>query len=189
MTTLSAVAQLQDLVADLPRFNQLLAAFAQKLHLDLPAFYADHISLRCHQNATADRWREGFMQCATLLNETEINGRPICLFTLAQPLAVGPWQIDVIELPYPGDKRYPHEGWEHVELVLSGGPQDFYPRALALLADEALVAPGIKIKQSAPQGENERLPNPTLAITDGTITIKFHPYSLREIVASEVQPD
>lgn len=98
---------------------------------------------------------------------------------------MGPWEIDLIELPYPGDKRYPHEGWEHVELVLSGGAEGFYPRALAALADDALVAPGIKLKQSSPKGENERLPNPTLAITDGTVTIKFHPYSLREIVASE----
>lgn len=41
------------------------------------------------------------------------------------------------------------------------------------------------LKQSSPKGEGERLPNPTLAITDGTVTIKFHPYSIRDIVASE----
>ena len=42
------------------------------------------------------------MQCGTLLSESMINGRPICLFDLSQPLAVGPWQIDCVELPYPG---------------------------------------------------------------------------------------
>ncbi|MCC3747401.1 VOC family protein [Rouxiella badensis] len=185
MTTINAVPELADLVADLPRFNQLLNAFAEKLCLNLADFYADHISVRCHQNTTADRWRQGFSQCGSLLNETEINGRPICLFDLPTPLSVGPWEIDLIELPYPGEKRYPHEGWEHVELVLTGGAEGFYARALAQLADEALVAPGIKLKQSSPKGEHERLPNPTLAITDGTITLKFHPYTLREIVASE----
>ena len=185
MTTINNVPELEDLVADLPRFNQLLATFAEKLQLNLADFHADHISVRCHQNTTADRWRKGFSQCGSLLNETEINGRPICLFDLPQPLRVGPWQIDLIELPYPGDKRYPHEGWEHVELVLSGGVDGFYARALAQLADEALVAQGIKLKQSSPKGEHERLANPTLAITDGTLTIKFHPHSLREIVASE----
>lgn len=189
MTNITAVAELADLVADLPRFNQLLNAFAQKLQLNLADFHADHISVRCHQNTTADRWRTGFAQCGTLLNETEINGRPICLFDLPEPLKVGPWDIDLIELPYPGGKRYPHEGWEHVELVLGGGAEGFYARALACLADDALVAPGIKLKQSAPKGENERLPNPTLAITDGTLTIKFHPHSLREIVASERDAD
>jgi len=31
----------------------------------------------------------------------------------------------------------------------------------------------------------ERLPNPTLAVTDGKTTIKFHPWSIEKIVASE----
>ncbi|WP_256743749.1 VOC family protein, partial [Cronobacter sakazakii] len=29
--------------------------------------------------------------------------------------------------------------------------------------------------------------NPTLAVTDRIVTIKFHPYSIEEIVASEQQ--
>lgn len=185
MLNIKEVTGLADLVNDMPRFVDALASFAKTLRLDLSAYHADHISLRCHQNATADRWREGLTQCGVLLSETEINGRPICLFSLSVPLSVGPLSIDLVELPYPGEKRYPHEGWEHIELVLSGGEEGFYTRALALLADEALVAPGIKLKQSSPKGEYERLPNPTLAITDGTVTIKFHPYSLRDIVASE----
>jgi len=185
MLNMKDVAVLSDLVADMPRFVSALETFAQKLQLDLSAYHADHISLRCHQNTTADRWREGLLQCGDLLNETEINGRPICLFSLETPLTVGPLTIDLVELPYPGEKRYPHEGWEHIEIVLSGTEEDFYARALAQLADEALVTPGIKLKQSSPKGEHERLPNPTLAITDGTVTIKFHPHSLRDIVASE----
>ena len=106
------------------------------------------------------------MQCGTLLSESMINGRPICLFDLSQPLAVGPWQIDCVELPYPGEKRYPHEGWEHVELVLSGDPQTLHARALSLLADEALLTPGIKLKQSSPKARangyrTRRWPSPT----------------------------
>ncbi|MEE4410677.1 MULTISPECIES: VOC family protein [unclassified Serratia (in: enterobacteria)] len=185
MTTFPAIAELNDLALDLPRFELALNQFAEKLHLDLSQFSADHISVRCHQNTTAERWRQGLLQCGSLLSETTINGRPICLFDLTQPLQVGPWLIDCVELPYPGDKRYPHEGWEHVELVLSGDPASLYARALSHLPDEALLAPWIKLKQSSPRGESERLPNPTLAITDGSVTIKFHPYSIREIVASE----
>lgn len=185
MLPMNNVPELQDLSDDLARFTAVLMAFAEKLQVDLTEHHVDHIAVRCHQNTTADRWRSGLMQCATLLNETEINGRPICLFSLADPLTVGGVKIDLIELPYPGEKRYPHEGWEHIEVVLSGGEAGFYMRALALLSDEALVAPGIKLKQSAPKGEYERLPNPTLAVTDGSVTIKFHPYSLRDVVASE----
>ncbi|HEC1251030.1 TPA: VOC family protein, partial [Citrobacter braakii] len=38
-----------------------------------------------------------------------------------------------------------------------------------------------------PKGERERLPNPTLAVSDGSVTIKFHPWSIEAIVASERQ--
>ncbi|WP_413528544.1 VOC family protein [Rahnella inusitata] len=183
------VPELQDLVDDLPRFARVLTAFAAKLQVNLGDFHADHISVRCHQNTTADRWRAGLVKCGSLLNETQINGRPICLFTLNEPLTVGPLKIDLVELPYPGEKRYPHEGWEHIEIVLPGVADELYTRALALIADDALIMPGIKLKQSSPKGENERLPNPTLAITDGSVTIKFHPHSLREIVASEREQD
>jgi len=185
MPAMKHVPELQDLVDDLPRFVRVMTTFAAKLQINLGDFHADHLSVRCHQNTTADRWRAGLEQCGALLNETEINGRPICLFTLNEPPTVGPLRIDLVELPYPGEKRYPHEGWEHIEIVLPGVEDALYTRALALIADEALIMPGIKLKQSAPKGENERLPNPTLAVTDGTVTIKFHPHSLREIVASE----
>ncbi|MGA6506707.1 VOC family protein, partial [Klebsiella sp. K769] len=45
--------------------------------------------------------------------------------------------------------------------------------------------PGIVVKTSSPKGEHERLPNPTLAVTDGSVTVKFHPWSIEQIVASE----
>lgn len=183
MSGLRNIVELQDLLTDLPCFEQKLVIFAAKLTLDLTQFSADHISLRCHQTETAQRWRSGLEQCGHLMSESQINGRPICLFKLAQPLAVGPWQIDCVELPYPGKTHYPHEGWEHIELVLPGDPQTLHQRALALLP--ATLPEGISSKFSSPQGEHERLANPTLAVSDGEITIKFHPYTLWQIVDSE----
>lgn len=177
--------QLQDIRDDLPRFVEKLQAFAGQLGLDLASLDADHISLRCHQNTTADRWKAGLSQHGHLISEKQINGRPICLFRMKSPLAVGPWHISVIELPWPGEKRYSHEGWEHVEIVLRGAPESLAARAVALLSDAGLSAPGISVKTSAPAGTQERLPNPTLAVTNGQITIKFHPYSIEEIAASE----
>ena len=72
-----------------------------------------------------------------------------------------------------------------MEVVLRGDHQTLGVRAMALLSDDALTQPGISFKTSSPQAENERLPNPTLAVTDGQTTIKFHPWRLEEIVASE----
>ncbi|WJD48849.1 VOC family protein [Enterobacter sp. PGRG2] len=179
------IDELHDISADLPRFTLALTELATRLGLDIAPLDADHISLRCHQNATAERWRTGLEQCGELLSETLINGRPICLFKLHEPMTVAHWQFKVVELPWPGEKRYPHEGWEHIEIVLPGDPQSLNARALALLADEGLSQPGIVVKTSSPKGERERLPNPTLAVSDGKVTIKFHPWSIEEIVASE----
>ena len=179
------IDELQDIAADLPRFIEDLTHLVTRLGLDIRDLNADHISLRCHQNATAERWRRGFEQCGELLSENLINGRPICLFRLSQPVQVAHWAFSVVELPWPGETRYPHEGWEHIEIVLPGEPETLNARALALLSDEGLSQPGIFVKTSSPKGERERLPNPTLAVTDGKVTIKFHPWSIEEIVASE----
>jgi predicted metalloenzyme YecM len=50
----------------------------------------------------------------------------------------------------------------------------------------------MKVKQAGDLRENqltkrerERLPNPTLAVTDGQVTVKFHPWTIEQIVASE----
>ena len=185
MTDWQKIDSLQDIAADLPRFSDALQALADRLGLDIAPLDADHISLRCHQYTTAERWRQGLEQCGELLSENIINGRPICLFKLHQPVCVAHWQFSVVELPWPGEKRYPHEGWEHIEIVLAGEPETLNTRALALLSDEGLSQPGIAVKTSSPRGERERLPNPTLAVTDGNVTLKFHPWSIEAIVASE----
>ncbi|MBN3069444.1 VOC family protein [Pectobacterium brasiliense] len=175
-----------DLITDLARFEQALQELADVLQLDLGAFHADHISLRCHQNTTAESWKAALLKVGSLLSENQINGRTICLFILDNAITVGPWQITCVELPWPGKKHYPHEGWEHVELVLSGEAETLHQRALACLSDDALRTPGIKLKFSSPQGEKERIPNPTLAVTNGKVTIKFHPFDIRDVVASEM---
>lgn len=185
MANWQSIAELKDITADLPRFTRALGELAARLGLDIAPLDADHISLRCHQNTTAQRWREGFEKCGRLLSENQINGRPICLFILDEPICVAHWQFRVVELPWPGEKRYPIEGWEHIEIVLPGDPQTLNVRAVALLSDEGLCQSGISVKTSSPKGEHERLPNPTFAVTDGTVTIKFHPWRIEEIVASE----
>lgn len=61
------------------------------------------------------------------------------------------WQFSIVELPWPGEKRYPHEGWEHIEIVLPGEAQTLNARALALLSDHGLSQHGIFVKTSSPK--------------------------------------
>ena len=130
--------------------------------------------MRCHQNATAERWRRGFEQCGELLSENIINGRPICLFKLYEPVCVAHWQFSVVELPWPGENVTRMKAGS-TSKSCCGEPETLNARALALLSDEGLSKPGIFVKTSSPKGERERLPNPTLAVTDGQVTVKFHP--------------
>ncbi len=102
MSNWQTIEELQDIVEDLPRFTDDLQKFTTRLGLNIAPLNADHISLRCHQNTTAERWRRGFEQCGELLSENMINGRPICLFKLHEPLCVAHWQFTVVELPWPG---------------------------------------------------------------------------------------
>ncbi|WP_029686752.1 VOC family protein [Tatumella saanichensis] len=176
---------LPDLAQDLNRFTLDLAHLAGRLGLSLQTLAPDHISLRCHQNSTAERWAAGLAQVGEMFSQAEINGRPVCLFRLNQPLSLLGHQVSVVELPWPGAKHYPHEGWEHIEVVLEGDPQTLGQRAMALIADHGLTQPGISFKTSQPAAVEGALPNPTLAVTDGKTTLKFHPYSLEAVVASE----
>ncbi|EMH5957223.1 VOC family protein [Proteus mirabilis] len=155
MVLFSAIPFLNNLTQELPLFAKNLTLLANKLSLDLDAYQTDHISLRCHDLALAEQWRNGLSQCGECISDNMINGRPIYLFKLASPLTLLGQQISIVELPYPTDKKYQYQGWEHIEQVIN-------------------VAP-----------EKERLPNPTVAITDGIVTIKYHPYSLLKIVESE----
>ncbi|MBC8949518.1 MULTISPECIES: VOC family protein [Xenorhabdus] len=184
MTHFSTISELQDLVTDLYQFEQKLKQFGEYLGLELTQYAADHISLRCNDISIADRWRQGFLQCGQLLSESWINGRPISLFELSQPITLLGWQIDCVELPYPGKKQYLHEGWEHVEFVLPVPPEQLIHEAYKLLPYPLPIV--FITKESHPKGDNERLPNPTLAVTKGEITIKFHPFSLKEIIKSEL---
>lgn len=102
MANWQSIDELQDIASDLPRFTHALDELSRRLGLDITPLTADHISLRCHQNVTAERWRRGFEQCGELLSENMINGRPICLFKLHEPLQVAHWQFSIVELPWPG---------------------------------------------------------------------------------------
>lgn len=186
MSILSSIKELEDLSLGLSLFEQNILTLANQVELTLTDLYCDHISVRCNQNTTAERWHHGFSQCARLLSNKPINGRPISLFELNKPLTLAGLTIDCVELPYPGNKFYRHEGWEHIELVLSCPPAELHARALDRLSDRGLLLKGIELKMSNPPGAGEHLANPTLAVSDGLITIKFHPYSIKEIIASEI---
>jgi len=188
--------QYQDLTQQWPAFSKAILAFSYQLGLleqlnsKHEALWCDHVALRVNDIATAESLLAEFKQGGKVISDSIINGRPIYIIVLDEPLMLGDWQIDCVELPFPG-KHYPQQGWEHIELVLPGNAttMDELEQALRLVnpdIDSVLANDSsIKIKRSAPQAAGETLANPTIAFKQGDICIKVHSAGIKAVVASE----
>ncbi|MBG3080639.1 VOC family protein [Proteus mirabilis] len=183
MALFSSIPQLNDLTHELPQFEEKMTQLANQLGLNFTLYLIDHISLRCHDLTLAEQWRKGLSQCGKCISDNIINGRPIYLFQLDTPLTVLNQAVSIVELPFPTHKIYKYQGWEHIEQVIPVEPSDLVNNVMSFLPSP--LPEGISLKISEPKGEKERLPNPTVAISNSKVTVKYHPYSLLEIVQSE----
>ncbi|MFA9488584.1 MULTISPECIES: VOC family protein [unclassified Mannheimia] len=179
---------------DLSQFEQKIRQIAEIAGIDLAAYEIDHLALRMNQTETAEQWKAILLEEATLLKESEVNGRPIGLFTLTQAVEFYGQFVNIVELPFPKDKIYPQEGWEHIEIVFPflGGEsvEQWVERAISHfnLANNT----ELKLKISQPKAEVESLPNPSIAISLRNVTfcnpycLKLHPYDINSIIMSEM---
>lgn len=183
------------LMASWPQFCEELTPFFQQLSLDKLQLEIDHTALRVNQTQDAKQLSEQFSQDGTVISSNIINGRPIEIIELTTPLMFGEQSIECVELPYPGEKHYAVEGWEHIELVFDCKATTCEELVAALTAklpsiakviDNANQGRGdIKVKLSSPKGDKERLPNPTIAFKQGHLCIKVHPHGIKAVIASE----
>ncbi|WP_133407460.1 VOC family protein [Parashewanella tropica] len=172
-------------------FCRKILKFTQELGLSDLNLECDHTAIRVNSVALGDQLRNFFSDKGTIISENVINGRPILIIKLDEPLMLGTLSVPCIELPYPSGKAYPQEGWEHIELVIPSKAQS----CEQLVEDVLFLAPQlaphlnnetkVKVKLSSPSGEHERLPNPTIAFKKDNICIKLHPYSIQDIIESE----
>ncbi|NAW66833.1 VOC family protein [Photobacterium halotolerans] len=183
--------QPEQMLAQLPEFMGKIERLAEELGLDLSACQADHIALRVNSRALATALHQAWLAYGEEWSTNVINGRPIVVIGFHQPLQAGQWQIEALELPYPGDKTYPVQGWEHVEFVVPCQASTTEELQAALEARfpalnwERLDQAGIAVKASSPAGEKERLANPTFAFKKDGVCIKLHPCSLKAVIESE----
>jgi hypothetical protein len=181
-----------------PTFSRQILDFIAELKLDKLALHCDHVALRVNAIATAEALKNYFAAQGRIISNNIINGRPIVIIELDTPLQLGEMSIECVELPYPGDKRYPIEGWEHIELILPCEAQTCEelqqelmmaaPPLARLLAEESEVMTengAITVKRSSPKGEHERLPNPTIAFKRDHLCIKVHSHGIKAVIASE----
>ena len=202
----------EQLTQSWPAFEAQILALLETLGLADKALVCDHVALRVNSIASADALRYAFSRVGKIISDNIINGRTILIIELDIPLTLGQFSIACVELPYPSDKVYPQEGWEHIELVIDSKAKDcdtlsqdllaLCPKLSALLPSEQAAEPvlssspdlssqglaslaGIKIKMSSPKGDKERLANPTIAFKRDDVCIKVHPHGIKAVIASE----
>ncbi|PKF51567.1 VOC family protein [Enterovibrio nigricans] len=188
-----SVLTIATLKSSLPQFSERMLNLLDTLGLDLTAYQADHIALRVNDLALAKSLHQAWLKESEELSVNTINGRPIVVVKAKEPLAFGVWQTQCVELPYPGDKVYAEEGWEHAEWVIPSKattPETFLEDVFETFPElktgwSELNALGVKVKLSSPSGEGERLSNPTVAFKYKGVCVKLHPVSLEQVIESE----
>ncbi|MBB1271079.1 VOC family protein [Shewanella sp. SR44-3] len=178
-------------------FSQQILGFIDTLGLSQAQLDCDHVALRVNSLETALQLEQAFSKQGQIISKNIINGRPIVIIALDTPLMLGGYAIGCVELPYPSEKVYPNEGWEHVELVFNCQAKNCEELALALTGrfptlkailetpDTHTSSGDIKVKMSSPKGDKERLANPTIALKQGNICVKIHTHHIKAIIASE----
>ena len=179
------------LLADFQDFEQKIQALAAKIHLDLSQYEIDHLSLRVNSDQKAHDWLALLLNYGSVLSDNVVNGRVIYLIALTQPLYLVGQAIEVVELPFPKDKFYPQESWEHIEVVVPFLSDETATAWLARIKNLFLrnQSAELKVKTSEPKAEGEKLANLSVAISFADklcnhVCIKVHPYSIKQIVSA-----
>lgn len=157
----------EQLTQSWPAFEAQILALLETLDLADKALVCDHVALRVNSIASADALRYAFSCVGKIISDNIINGRTILIIELDTPLTLGQFSIACVELPYPSDKVYPQEGWEHIELVIDSKAtecdtlsQDLLalcPKLSALLPSEHTAEPVQSISQGlSSQGLNSQ---------------------------------
>jgi predicted metalloenzyme YecM len=130
----------------------------------------DHL---CYRTSTLENYhqkKEELSKVSLFLGENQVNGRPISIFRLKQPIIYQQWRIDALELPAPKEGKPFKDGLEHIELVL----YDDIPTFLKKYADKQFDM------RAADRGIN-----PEIGLQLGKYSVKFHLLSLPAVVFLE----
>lgn len=177
------------LFIDFKNFEQKVQLLAKEMNLDLNQYEIDHLALRVNTEESAKNWLALLLKYGKVLSDNIINGRVIYLIQLEQPLSFSKQWVEIVELPFPKNKHYPYEGWEHIEIVVPFLPNeknvDWIARVKSLFLRNKQN--NLAVKVSEPKGSGEKLVNLSVAVsfldkTDNPVCVKAHPYSIKQII-------
>ena len=170
-------------------FEKKILSLASEMALILTDYKIDHMAVRVNHCKTAKSYLDLFVKKGRIVSNNLINGRVIYLVELEQPITFLGQKVSIVELPYPKDKIYPREGWEHIEIVIPFLPQesvaDWCERIKKHFQLNQLTH--LKVKVDEPKGDGEKLLNPSIAVSfvdkqQNHTCIKVHPYNIKQII-------
>ena len=154
-------------------FQSRMHTFLKALHhalievnLDVSTFVLDHVCWRCESENDYQEMLTLLMQNASLFHQSVYNGREISLLQLNQAISYEGRSIDMIELPAPKEGKPYANGFEHAEFVVPDSLHSWY-KAFPLDWDTKNI--------------NKEI-NPDVRLSFGSMSVKFHPYSLAYVV-------
>lgn len=158
--------------AAIPFVNTLLGHL-EKVDVDVIGLDMDHICFRVENMEQYEALKSVLSKRSVLLVEHEINGRIIASYRLFEPIIVGAFSVEVIELPAP-KKGSPYPlGFEHAEFVADRSLDDFL-----------LKYPNLKWDLDGLHKQTNR--DIRLRFDTG-FSVKFHEQSLQQVIQLELE--
>jgi predicted metalloenzyme YecM len=150
----------------------------------------DHICVRLDTVDSVQRLQRELLSIGRNISTAIVNGRPIYIIELYEPLQVAGWMVKCVELPHPHPDKLFQNGWEHVEFVLPCATNT--PKALQEAFEELFPRLHSSVMQekyertdSQPGVDGDQKPNPTISLKINGVGIKFHPLSIQEVVGTK----
>ncbi|WP_386690227.1 VOC family protein [Lonepinella sp. MS14437] len=187
----SALFSYSDLTTldEFEHFQQKISQLAQVMGIDLMKYEIDHLAVRVNSDKNVKNWLALLMKFGTILSDNIVNDRRIYLIQLNEPLILLGKSVDIVELPFPKNKCYPLESWEHIEIVIPFEEDESVSQWLSRLEKKFLwnKLTTLSVKVSVPKVDGERLPNPSIAVSfadksENSVCIKVHPYNIKNII-------
>jgi len=181
-----------DLKNDLEDFGEQVTNILVEMDIleQCKKFQIDHIGLRIRAPEMVDYLHSQILKEGILLSSSIVNERKIFIFELNEPLSMGYWRINCIELPYPKSPHLYHkDGWEHVEFVIPSQAISLnsfrkeFKRVFNKISINRLKQE-FQYKEMTPFAKDDKFSNPTISVSKAIgLTVKFHPRGIKEIIA------
>lgn len=138
-----------------------------------PTWQIDHLCYRTTSEENYIAINSHIAKFASLLIESDVNGRMISTFKLTTPIIFRNWKIDLIEVPAPKKGKIVAEGFEHFEVVCDLSFDEIKNRYRNFKFDDS--------------GLSKEL-NQELEFPFNGFAVKFHHLSLEAVIKIEKLP-